>query len=98
MSSLRAAPATIVSKQKLRCQGPASERQDVLNTTLSASLSEAARVPPTWKPAGEMSSTVDLLLQVSVKWLCSGADPTAFLGSLGKARELPWGQPSREME
>lgn len=73
-------------------------RRDVLNTTLSASLSKAARVPPTWKTAGEMSSTVDLLLQVSVKRLCSGVDPTAFLGSLGKAQELLWGQPSREME
>lgn len=72
---------------------PSLRRQDVLTASLSASLSEAARGSPTWKPAGEVSSTVDLLLQVSVKRLYSGVDPTAFLGSLGKSEEAV-GQPS----
>lgn len=52
--------------------------------------------PPTWKPVGEMSATVDLLLQVSVKWLCSGVEPTAFLGS-GESSGAAVGQPSREL-
>lgn len=40
-----------------------------------------------------MLSTTELLLPVSVKWVCGGIEPSGFLGCLEEAQGLLWVSP-----